>query len=409
MNSVFQLYYKSFVGLSRPIWLLSMVTLINRTGAMVLPFLSVYLTQVLGFSKGETGVLITMFGLGSLAGTRLGGYLTDKIGYYHVQFWSLVLGGVLFILLDFVHGFWPLVGYIFVLSTVAESYRPAVMVAIATYSKPENMTRSFGLLRFAINLGFSAGPALGGLLAARHGYSWLFWIDGLTCITAGLVFRLTLKDKSFQGNEIVETKTSSTIKVTSIFKDKKYLIFLATCVISAIVFVQFISVIPVFFKEELLLSEATIGLLIGTNGLMIALFEMPLVYQLEKRRSLLQNIFLGYVLIGLCYLCFLSLPFGLLMAFLSIVILTLGEMLCFPFSNTYALQQTKTHNKGKYMAFYAMSFSLAHVIAPMLGFQIAEHFGYTVLWWVLLLLAAISCWGIWVLQKIGAKAEVQDV
>lgn len=408
MNSVFQLYYKSFVGLSRPIWLLSMVTLINRTGAMVLPFLAVYLTQVLHFTKGETGMIITMFGLGSLVGTRLGGYLTDKVGYYQVQFWSLILSGALFILLDYVHGFWPLMVYIFVLSTIAESYRPAVMVAVSAYSQSDRITRSFGLLRFAINLGFSAGPALGGLLAARLGYSWLFWVDGITCIIAGIVFRLTLKEQ-VAPVEVTEQEAKSALlpKVsTNIFQDKKYLLFLATSVISAIVFVQFISVIPVFFKEELLLNEATIGLLIASNGLMIAFFEMPLVYKLEHRKSLLPIILIGYALIGLCYVCFLGLPKGLFMAAVAIVMITLGEMLCFPFGNTYALHQTNGHNKGKYMAFYAMSFSLAHVIAPSLGFQVAEHYGYPVLWMLLIVLAALACWGILILQKRSLKTVV---
>ncbi len=401
MNSVVQLYYKSFVGLSKPIWLLSMVTLINRTGAMVIPFLAVYLTQVLHFTKGETGIIITMFGLGSLAGTRLGGYLTDKVGYYHVQFWSLILSGVLFIILDYVHDFWPLVGYIFVLSTIAESYRPAVMVAVSAYSKTGNVTRSFGLLRFAINLGFSAGPALGGLLAARLGYSWLFWVDGITCIIAGIVFRLTLKEMAVNTATTESEKTSMHLppERTSIFQDKKYLLFLGASVISAIVFAQFISVIPVFFKEELLFSEATIGLLIASNGLMIAFFEMPLVYKLEHRKNLLQIVLVGYALIGLCYVCFLGLPKGLFMASAAIVMITVGEMLCFPFGNTYALQQTNSHNKGKYMAFYAMSFSLAHVIAPSFGFQVAEHFGYPVLWMLLIILAILSCWAIIVLEK----------
>ncbi|MEM6377721.1 MAG: MFS transporter [Bacteroidota bacterium] len=403
MKSLTRLYYESFRGLSRSIWMLSMVTLINRTGAMVLPFLSVYLTQVLDFSKGQTGVIITMFGLGSLVGTRIGGYLTDKIGYYQVQFWSLVLGGMLFILLDFVHGFWPLVIYIFVLSIIAESYRPAVMVAISAYSTSSNLTRSFGLLRFAINLGFSAGPALGGLLAARLGYRWLFWVDGITCITAGLVFRLTLKERAVSRKEEVDASATLPAKQVTIFKDKKYLLFLVTSVVSSIVFVQFISVIPVYFKEEILLSEATIGLLLASNGLMIAFFEMPLVYKFEGRISLLKMVLIGYALIGLCYVCLLGLPKGLLMATIAIIMITFGEMLCFPFGNTYALQQTNSYNKGKYMAFYAMSFSLAHVIAPTLGFQIAGNYGYPALWTFLIILAGLSCWGIIILQKQHQK------
>ena len=45
-----QRYRASFSGLSREVWSSSGVMLINRAGTMVLPFLSVYPTQQLGFS-----------------------------------------------------------------------------------------------------------------------------------------------------------------------------------------------------------------------------------------------------------------------------------------------------------------------------------------------------------------------
>ncbi len=397
MHSIIQLYYNSFKGLSRPIWWLSFVTLINRSGAMVLPFLAVYLTQELQFTKGEAGLVITLFGVGSLIGSYLGGYLTDRIGYYGVMFWSLIIGGLLFVLLAYEHSFWAIGGHVLILSIITESFRPASMVAISTYSQPENTTRSFGLFRFAINLGFSLGPALGGLIAATAGYFWLFWVDGLTCIAAAFLFRWTLKEKSI-AEQSKQKENTKRVPTSVVFKDRAYLFFLLISALSTIVFVQFTSVIPVFFKEEALLSEFYIGIILAMNGLLITLVEMPLVYKLEKVQQLLKIILVGFLFMGGCYLVLFSLPAGLWAGLLSIVFLTIGEMLCFPFGNTYAVQQSSPETKGRYMALYAASWSVAHIVAPTLGFQIAGRWSYQHLWVFLIILSLVSALGAYYLN-----------
>ena len=48
--------------------------------------------------------------------------------------------------------------------TVSDMFRPAMFVSLGAYAKPENRTRALTLVRLAINLGFAAGPALGGII-----------------------------------------------------------------------------------------------------------------------------------------------------------------------------------------------------------------------------------------------------
>ncbi len=158
-KSILTLYYNAFKGLSRDIWILSAVTFINRAGAMVLPFLTVYLNGALSFSLKETGWIVSCFGLGSILGTYAGGWLTDRFGYYKVQLWSLLLAGGMFFVLMYMNEFYEFCIVIFLTSTIADAFRPASMVAIGVYSKPENRTRSVSLIRFAINLGFCSGTS----------------------------------------------------------------------------------------------------------------------------------------------------------------------------------------------------------------------------------------------------------
>ena len=101
MKSLYVNYINTFKGLSTEVWWLALITLINRAGTMVIPFLSLYLTEDLEFTLKDVGWIMTAFGLGSVVGSWLGGKLTDKIGYYKVMVRSLLLTGVLFIGLQF--------------------------------------------------------------------------------------------------------------------------------------------------------------------------------------------------------------------------------------------------------------------------------------------------------------------
>src|SRR5690606_10560102 len=154
------LYLDSYRGLSKPIWMLSLVILINRIGAMVVPFLSIYMTQALGFTIKETGYVLSFFGLGAVVGSWLGGWFTDKFGYFKVQAVSLFLVVPMYFVLPELKTVESLAAGVFFLSVISETFRPPNSVAIAYYANPENLTKAFSLNRMAINLGFSIGPAL---------------------------------------------------------------------------------------------------------------------------------------------------------------------------------------------------------------------------------------------------------
>ena len=279
MKTLFKNYLNTFRGLSKEVWWLALITLINRAGTMVIPFLSLYLTEDLEFSKPQVGWIMSAFGLGSVAGSWLGGKLTDKIGYYKVMVRSLLSTGILFIALQFLNTFATLCVGIFLVMLVADMFRPAMFVALSAYSKPENKTRSVTLIRLAINLGFSAGPAIGGLIITTLNYSGLFWVDGITCILATLVLGLVLNPKKtkVQDDIIVENPESA-------YHDKAFIIFLLAMFLFGFIFLQYFSTMPIYYREDHVLSEIEIGLLLGANGLFIFLLEMPLIKWLESTR-----------------------------------------------------------------------------------------------------------------------------
>lgn len=400
LKKTINLYLSSFKGFSSEVWWLTLITFINRAGTMVLPFLSIYLLDQLHFNLGDVGWIMSAFGLGSFLGSWLGGKLTDKFGFYQVMFWSLLTTGVLFILLQFMSSFWGFAIGIFITMMVADTFRPAIFVALKAYSKPENQTRSITLIRLAINLGFSFGPFLGGLIIASLSYKGLFWVDGLTCIIAILLFRMVLKEKKVAKKVFAEQAILSD-KIASAYRDKPYLIFLGIVFLMAFTFFQLFSTIPLFYKEVHLLSEVSIGLIMSLNGFLIFLVEMPLIFYIEKRAiDKMKLIKLSLILIALSFIILnISGWFGVLI--ISMLMISLAEMLGFPFSNVFALNRAPAGKEGQYMALFTMAFSCALVFSSKVGMEVVEKYGYSANWYLMAALDLLAVLlGIWLVKKL---------
>ena len=403
MNTLFNNYINTFRGLSREVWWLALITLINRAGTMVIPFLSLYLTESLNFTLSNVGWIMSAFGLGSVAGSWLGGKLTDKIGYYKVMLYSLFATGLLFIALQFLSTFVSFCLGIFLVMLVADMFRPAMFVALSAYSKPENKTRSVTLIRLAINLGFSAGPAIGGVIITSISYAGLFWIDGITCIIATIVLLKVLNPKS--------TKTLDDVKVEnpkSAYSDKSFLIFLVAMMLFGIVFLQYFSTMPLYYRDIHTLTEFEIGLLMGMNGFIIFIFEMPLIKWLENSRFTKSGLMLfGAILTGLSFIV-LNMTSWVGILIIGMLLMTVGEMIAFPFSNAFAMQRAKRGNQGEYMALYSIAFSFAHIFGHNAGMQMVNKVGFDNTWYVISLLAALCVFLLFILKQFMKNKKIRQ-
>ena len=385
MKKLYLNYLETFKGLSTEVWWLALITLINRAGTMVIPFMSLYLTKSLDFTLKDVGWIMSCFGLGSVLGSWLGGKLTDKIGSYKVMKTSLFFTGLLFLGLQFITSFYGFCIGIFLVMLVADTFRPAMFVALSAYSKPENKTRSVTLIRLAINLGFSAGPAIGGLIITFYGYQGLFWIDGITCTLAAVLLLQVLHPKKAKILDEVKVKNP-----VSAYKDKAFWIFFVAMFIFGFVFMQYFSTMPLYYKEARMLTVLEVGLLMGFNGGFIAVFEMPLIKWLETtKNSKTKLVALGLFLVAISFLVLnLSSWAGILI--FGMFLMTIGEMIAFPFSNAFALDRAKKGNQGEYMALYAIAFSLAHIFSHNAGMQMVAKYGYEFTWNVITALALVG-------------------
>lgn len=378
MSALLRKYINTFAGLSKEIWWLALITFVNRVGAMVIPFLSIYLNEDLEMSLENISWVMTAYGLGSLFGSWLGGLLCDRIGYYKVILLSLMLSGINFLWVMHVSTFWMICIAFFILITIADIGRPGFYVALSAYSKPENKTRSLTLIRLAINLGMGAGPMIGGLLIGTLGYDALFYVDGISCLLAAFLMTQVLHPKKAKelDKEIIPDQPKSP------WSDKIYVLFIIGLALFATIFVPIFSVVPVFYRSIHELSEISIGLLIGLNGFLIVIFEMPLISWLQTKKWTS----IGYTIFGLL-LTAISFVFLLWESWTAIVVvsmifMTLGEMIAFPFSNKFALDRSKSGRQGAFMGLYTMAFSVAHIFGHTIGMQITAAYGFKTTWLV---------------------------
>ncbi|HVZ95366.1 MAG TPA: MFS transporter [Chitinophagaceae bacterium] len=372
------LYKRAYGGLSPGTWWLSLVMVVNRSGTMVIPFMTMYLTQQYGVNIEKAGFVMSLFGLGAILGALAGGKLIDRLGYYFVQMFALVFGGIMFITLGQMHSYTAICICVFILAVINESFRPANTVAIAHYSKEQNRTRSYSLNRLAINVGWAAGGALGGILASFN-YGLLFWVDGLTNLAAAIVLYITLSPKRNPATEVKSKEKPEA--AASVYKDKIYLSFIVLVFFFALCFFQLFTTIPVFFKVSFHLSILFIGMVMALNGLIIAVFEMITIFSLEGKRPPLHFISGGVLMVSAAFVL-LNLPYlntGVV-AIGCMLILTVGEILAMPFMNAYWISRTRPNNRGQYAALYSVAWASAQTVGPYAGSLVAEHASYKTLW-----------------------------
>ena len=354
-------YVAAYSGLSREVWVISMALLINRAGAMVLPFLTLYFRKELGFSEFHSGILLACYGVAAIGGTLLGGKLTTVIGGIRTQYLSLSLTPPMFLLLGQADSFVEVATCMALLAICAEAARPAATTATTQFAAPENHTKALALNRMAVNLGTAIGPAVGGFLATID-FGFLF-----TCNAFSIQVSLLLLfcNFTFSKYRIPQAKNvDKSVKAISPFADGQFMLFMLLTLLTGIVFFQLICTFPLYLHDVYKMSEAQIGAMMSINTLVIVAFEMVLIDYI-KRFNMLTIIGIGSLL---SCLGFGLMPFGTGFVFcaLTVLVWTMGEMLSMPLTAAMVAQSSNDKNRGEYMGVYTSTYAVALVVAPLI-------------------------------------------
>jgi MFS family permease len=370
--------WRDLKGMPRGVWVLFATTLVNRSGTMVLPFLALYLTRDLGFTAGQAGWVLFVYGAGAFISAALSGRLSDVLGPMHVIRDSLFASGGILLLFPFARTFPAVVATTFALALAAEAFRPASMAVVADLVTPPQRKPAFALTRLAINLGMSIGPALGGFLATVS-FRSLFLVNGTCSIAAGILLRLALRRAPVHRGH-AETEPGGPVELPTkrAWADSGLLYFLAAVFPVSIVFFQHMSSMPLYLVRDLHLSELDYGLFFTINTLLIVALEVPInsaTAHWSHRRTLALGAFLSGAGFGA-----LALAWDFWSVAATVVIWTFGEMFLFPALAAYVTDIAPASRRGEYMGLTQMAMSLAFALGPLAGTAMLEKFGGRALW-----------------------------
>ena len=360
-------------ALPRPFWVLVAGTFINRFGTFVWPFLTIYLTRQ-GHSLAAAAGAVAAFGVGSALGSTLGGWLADHLGRRH----TIVLGSTAAagaVMLLYAAGSLPaVIGAAMFMGAANGTYQPAAGALLADVVPPALRVRAYAAIRLAANAGFACGAALGGVLV-NYSFFWLFAGDALTTFLYAAVALFALP----HGLRGQTRQAPWSLALRQVRQDRAFHALLASVFFSTLIFVQFgttysLHVTHAGLTLELLgrrlRPEAIYGLLIGWNGVMVALCELPLTSWTQRfhpgRTMAVGQVLLGggFALNGLGH----SLPF----LFAAMTIFTLGEIISVPVTNAYVSRLAPEPMRGRYLGTLALAWNLGGITGPFLGLQLYQ-------------------------------------
>lgn len=355
------------------------------------------------------GTMFLVAGLCSAGTQMVGGMLSDRFGRRRI------LLGVTGVSIFFYSGLaasigvsapiWVIAVIYIIARSVLATIRPAISAMVADLAPKDRLTETYGLLRVGGNVGFAAGPAVGGYLMTFLPYAWLF---GLTTFAWALAFLVTLffLRESFQGaTERVDIR--SMLRVAT---NRTFLMFAGLVLLVFLTMGQLGSTLSVFAVDRIGFTTAQYGLLLTANGLMVVAFQYPVarwVDRLPRARGLI----LGSLLYGIGYLS-IGWVGGFGWALAAIAVVTAGEVVFSPLTLAVVADLSPEEQRGRYMGFFGLSQTLGISFGPLLGGVMLDSFPTNppLIWGMVALVAFIAAAGFYrwgATRRAGQMLTVQ--
>ncbi|MEC3974231.1 MDR family MFS transporter [Amycolatopsis sp. H20-H5] len=378
-------------GLPPRVWIVSLGILVNRAGNFLPVFIVLYLTSR-NYSPLAAGLVLGAAGVGNVLGNAVGGYLADQIG----RRWTIVLSAVttagLTATIPLLTTPPTIIVVVGLVGTASQLYRPAAS-ALLVDSVTTNQQRlaAFAVFRFAMNIGAAAGGVVGGLLATNS-YTELFLGNAAACLLFGVIVAVLLRDapsaEPVQDEESGYTEPKTKASYRQALTDRRLLRFLLMTLVAEFVYIQSTVGLPLHVTS-VGLTAADFGLLIGLNGVLVLLFELPITSAVSRRKPeyvlAIGNLLTG---IGLALT-----GFATTMIWLSATVLmwTLGEMMYSSVANAYLGSLSPPSMVGRYQGLYGAVFTLGTGIGPLIGGAVY----------------AGSTWALWVIVGVAGLLSAQ--
>lgn len=397
---------KIYYEFPRLFWIVVGVSFIDRVGGTLLfPFFALYITQKFNVGMLQAGFLLGISSFFGLIGSTLGGALTDKFGRKQLILFGLVFSAVSTLTLGLVteiNVLYPLMVLVGLLSSVAHPAHDAMIADILPEKKRQE---GFGILRVVGNLAWMIGPTIGGFLADIN-FFYLFVIDSVvSCVVAAIIFRVIPETKPEpHAHAESESFFQTVLGYRIVIKDLAFMAFMVAGMLMLIVYQQMYSSLSVYLRDNHNIDPSGYGFLMTTSAITVVLFQFW-VSRVIKYRPPFLMMAIGTVFYMIGFALFGVVTTYVLFA-LNIVIITIGEMIVVPTSQTIAANFAPEAMRGRYMAIFGLSWAIPSVVGASAAGYILDNYNPNLLWYVGGVICGLSVLAYYALHlRLGARQE----
>ena len=385
-------------------WMVVGVRFIDRIGGtMLFPFFSLYITEKFSVGMTQAGIILGFFSIFSMLGSMIGGALTDKFGRRSLILFGLVFSALSTLSLGLVREYWVLFPLAVLTGLLSDISHPAHQAMIADILPEKQRAEGFGILRVVGNMAWIIGPTLGGLIA-NQSYFYLFISDAVaSCIVAALFYKLIpeTKPEPKEGEES-QGALAAFAGYGVVLKDLAYVAFILAGMLMLMAYQQMYSTLSVFLRDNHGVDPQGYGFLMSTSAITVILFQFWVTRRIKHRPPFLMMA-LGtlFYMVGFGLFGFVGLYW---MFALNIVIVTIGEMIIMPTSQALAANFAPENMRGRYMAFFGLTWSIPSIFGPGLAGIILDNMNPNLLWYVAGILCAIAAFAYYALHlRLGRQ------
>ena len=393
---MFRRMRETTAGYPRQFWLLFWGVLVNSSGSsMVWPFLTIYLRQRLDVPLTTIALLFTLNALAGMASTSLTGPAVDRFGRKGAMALSLGAGCVFMLALTRVDTLGSAAVLMVFKGFTDPLYRVGSDAMVADLIPPARRAGAYSLLRMIANLGVAIGPSIGGFITSVS-YSLAFLIAAGTTLCYALLVGVFMRETIPQWP--AEERAKQVRGYGPVLRDRPFMAFCAIYTFAGMAYSLMMVLLPVYVKENFGVPESSYGFIMAANAAMVVLFQYS-VTRLTQRYyhlpvlavgSLFYALGVGSVAWGTGFASFL----------VSMVILTIGELIMIPTSTALTANLAPPDMRGRYMGVYGLTWSVAMGIGPVLGGALNDQVAPVAIWYAGLVLGGIAMSGFIVLGRL---------
>ncbi|HEX9837701.1 MAG TPA: MFS transporter [Anaerolineales bacterium] len=400
MNNLLERTRKVYNEYPRAFWIYNIIVFIDRLGGFMLyPFFALYLTQKFDIGMSTVGILFAVFSISHMAGSALGGAITDRMGRKIVIIFSLVLSSLSALGMGFAPTLGIFVAVSAIVGTLSSVGQPAHEAVVADLLPPEKRAEGYGIIRVIFNVAVIIAPAIAGLLIARS-YLLLFIVDAVISLIAAAIVLFALPETKPQAHAHArpETMKQTFAGYGRVFKDTPFVAFIGVTVMMTLVYMNMNSTLGVFLRDQHGLPELRYGTLLSLNALLVVFFQFWIARRLEKYKPMLMMA-AGSVLYAIGFAMYGFVPTYTLFA-IAMVIITIGEMIVSPFQQSLVASFAPEDMRGRYMAVSGLSWGLAFTIGPYFAGLILDSANPNLLWILCGVIGVMATLAFTILNKV---------